>query len=342
MNDKENSPILQGNFTQAGALVVKAEAVILDVNAVDLQDTSVSVTAGRETGALEASIRTIGVLNPPLLARKREGEGYRVVCGMLRMKAVAACGATSFRAQVAAADTDEQVLVLASLADNVPHRVFNPVEHARAAALLAGTFPDHMALRVWNELLGMPRAYAVFDQYRKIAGAGETVHALMLQGSITVDTAFALVRMAHEDRACFCDLFSQLHFSARKQAEILEYCDDISRRDGITLHEVLERSGVLKALRCDMHGKDGQRAEQIRRSIKLLRFPRLAAKERSVHELIRSMKLPPTITFEPPPFFEGDTWRLNVRVTSDRDMRDAAARLAEIAEHPGLKKLLEE
>lgn len=318
-----------------------AEPVHVQCSEIDLQDFSLSVTAGRETAALEASLRAVGMINPPLFARKRKGEGYRVVCGMLRIKAARASGMTSFAARVAAADTDEQVLVLTSLADNASHRVFNPVEHARAAALLAETFPDDEALRLWNQLLGMPRARVVFDRYKKIAYAGETLHALLLKGAITVDTAFILIQMEDDDRAGLCDLFSRLHFSARAQAEILEYCDDICRRDGIAPGAVLEKAGVPELLGTATPTTRAAVAERVRKRITELRFPHRTDREHRVREALKKLRLPPTLRIEPPPYFEGDNWTLMLQVSSPYAVRDAAARLEDLASNPTFSELFQ-
>ena len=323
-------------------MCVNASLREVSLAAVDLADRSLAVTAGRDTRALERSIARCGLLNPLLLAPRQHGTGYRVVCGVLRAQALAALGRTTCTARVAGSDVPESLLLLVALSDNAAHRRCNAVEKARAAALLMAHYPESEAVRLCAELTGVPPTMTACRQYRDLAAADARLHELLLAEQVTIDTAFALCAMTHEDRACFMRLFSIARFSARKQDEIVEMCADISRRDAVPLRHALEHPDVRHCMEAPSAGNAAQTAEQVRRCLRLQRFPRLAQRERKVQETIRRLRMPAGITLEPPPYFEGGRWRCVVQVAAPGDVRAAAGELALLAGRAELAELLRE
>ena len=54
---------------------------------ISLRDLSFVATVGREFAALQSSIASCGLLQPPWLWRSRQGEPWVIVCGYLRLHA---------------------------------------------------------------------------------------------------------------------------------------------------------------------------------------------------------------------------------------------------------------
>lgn len=309
---------------------------------IDVTDRSLSVTAGRDTKTLEHSINLCGMLNPPLLAPRRQGTGCRVVCGVLRLRAFAALGFASCTARIAAGNAAEPELLLAALCDNAAHRRYNDVEKARAAALLAAHYPEDDAVRLCAELTGTPPKRTVFAQYRKLAHADERLHELLLNDRITFETAVALCGMEQEDRDCFARLFDVLHFSASKQLELIEMCRDIGRRDGVAVRHALLHQEVRRVVKSLPDGNTAQAAEQVRRCLRRQRFPRLVQRERMVGDMLKRLSLPAGIAIEPPPYFEGNRWRVIATATCAEEIWRASAVLARLAETPEFRALFQE
>jgi len=333
---------LQGDFILHAAASLCTTPERVSIENIDWQDQSLSITAGRDTKLLEASIARCGLVQPLILAPKRDGRGYRIVCGMLRVKALIACGIPECEARVVASSVSEEQLALAALYDNVPHRDFNAIEKARGAALLARVFPPAVALQLGTELLSLPATRDALRRYLELAQAEELIQNLVLQGAVSVEIACALMRMEAHDREHFISLFSRLHFSSSKQAEILDFCADISRRDNVAISWVLSTPPIAELLSNVQKQNAAQIAEQVRQHIRALRFPNLTASEQRFRELRNELRLPSTIMLEPPPFFEGTEVRLSFRVRSTDELRTLAHHVAALAEHPRMKAWFEE
>lgn len=313
----------------------------ISLDAVNLQDRSFVVTAGRDTKLLLESISRVGIINPPLLAGSPTGNKYRIICGFLRLQAIAELGIRTVTARVADRATDGGQLLLASLYDNLFHRQLNPIEKAGAVQRLAGFFPEEDVMRHYLPLLGLPPTAKALHQYLTLAGADAAVLEQLLQGRITERTAVELAGMPQDESGIFIDLFSRIHLSASKQAELIEYCADIMRRDDLGLRDVLRHADIITILEHESWDPV-QKGEQVRQWIKKRRFPRLIRREESFAAAQKKLHLPRNVQLAAPPFFEGETYRLHIEVKSSADLDAAAASLQGLAACPAMRELLEE
>jgi len=313
----------------------------ISLDAVNLLDRTFVVTAGRDTELLLESISRAGIINPPLLAASLEGNGYRIVCGSLRLLALAELGSRSISARIADPATDQKQLLLASLYDNLSHRQFNPIEKAGAVQRLAGFFSKEEVMQHYLPLLGLPPTGKALRQYLTLACADAAVLEHLLQGRITERTAAELSGMPQDDCQVFVVLFSQIHLSASKQAELIEYCTDIMRRDDMGLREVLGHADVIAILEHEAWDPV-RKGEQVRQWIKKKRFPRLTRREESFFAAQKRLHLPRNMQLAAPPFFEGDIYRLHIELKTPADLDAAAASLQGLAGSAAMRELLEE
>jgi ParB-like chromosome segregation protein Spo0J len=313
----------------------------ISLDAVNLLDRSFVVTAGRDARLLEQSIARIGIINSPLLAGTSPAGGFRVVCGFLRVQALAALGVKTFMARVADPAIGEEQLLLASLYDNLSHRQLNPVEQAGAVQRLSGFFPGEEVARRYLPLLGLPPNGRALHRCLALARADAAVLEQLLQGRITERIAAELAGMPQDDRRAFLELFSHVHLSASKQAELIEYCADITRRDGVGLRDVLQHAEVITIL--ENEARDPVRkGEQVRQWIKKKRFPRLNRREDKFAAAQKKLQLPRNMQLSPPPFFEGATYRLHIEINTPEDLGAAATALQGLARSGLMHGLLEE
>ncbi len=85
---------------------------------------------GRDSVAVEESIRKVGLINPVILKKSLDAnETYSVICGYQRIMACQKLGQVSIEAKVIDGLKDEEILLLV-LHDNLSSRGFNEIQKA--------------------------------------------------------------------------------------------------------------------------------------------------------------------------------------------------------------------
>jgi hypothetical protein len=130
----------------------------------------------------------------------------------------------------------------------------------------------------------------------------------------------------------------QLHLSAGKQAEMLECMEDLSRRDAMPLRDVAT-APALEQVCADERLNRVQKTLQVRRLLRLRRFPRLLAAEERTSTALKQLQFPPGIRIIPPPNFEGPVCKAEVVFTSPGELLDRSRQLQRAAGHQALKLL---
>ena len=136
-------------------------------------------------------------------------------------------------------------------------------------------------------------------------------------------------------------LLSQVHLSASKQDEILNCFIDIALRDGISYQEILNDAEMRRILKQDKLTRS-QKGDQMRSRLRKMRFPRLSQREDQFLEQKKKLHLPPGVQLLPPPFYEGQTFRLQIEFDDRSALADKAAYVMELVENNNFNDLLED
>jgi ParB-like chromosome segregation protein Spo0J len=319
---------------------MQATMKTVPLDAIQRQDKTYVITSGRSVGQLIESIRAIGIINPPHLVFSTTSGSYQIVCGFRRIEALAQLGYPQVQASVFEPPADERELLLFALQDNIGHRDFNPIEQAEAVSRLCRYFgPDEVA-RIYLPLLGLPATMRAVEESLALGKADGELKQAVAQGIIHPRTALRLAEMQPGDRNALFGLLTSANLSASKQSEIIEACEDLARREQIPIAAVVQDQAVRSVLR---HEKltSSQKGDQIRHWLRGRRFPRLASCEQRFARARRELRLPVNMQLQPPPFFEGTTYRLQITMEKRADIATAAHELQRLAASPALGQLLE-
>jgi hypothetical protein len=252
-----------------------------------------------------------------------------------------ACGWQEITACVIASGTCQRKLFLLGLYDNLAHRVFNSIEQAHAAAKLLSYFTEEEIIRDYLPLMGLHPSCKAFDHLRCLAALEPAMKDAVVNGTIPEAVAIKLADREDEDRKAFMDLISQVHLSVSKQEEILAYCNDIARRDGVSYREIFYDSTVRRILEQEKLPRS-QKGDQVRARLKKIRFPRLSQREEKYLQQSKKLHLPSGIQLVPPPFFEGQTFRLQIEFDDREALGDKAAYVMGLVKNNDFSDLLED
>ena len=77
---------------------------IIHLSSVDIEDHTFRITTEENIETLSCSIRNAGLINPPIVIRKKSG--YAVICGFRRIRSAVNLGWTNISARVIESGTD--------------------------------------------------------------------------------------------------------------------------------------------------------------------------------------------------------------------------------------------
>ncbi len=123
-------------------------------------------------------------------------------------------------------------------------------------------------------------------------------------GEISYGACLVIKTLVKNDRAALCGFLKTLRPGANRMKEIAENLLEISKRDDISVKSVLEKKEIKKIILSKTGRK--QKAEQVRKFIKTLRYPQFAEREQRINSKILSLKLPKNVKLKYPENFEGD------------------------------------
>ena len=311
---------------------------LVSMSSIDTGDDMCHFGLQIDADALVASIRDVGLINPPVL-REQKDSNYHIVCGFRRIEACRTLKWRKTRAKVLRGDySDLEVLKLA-IADNRSHRELNVVEQARAIERLSAYLPQKDRLEILSPMLGLPKSQKVFDRLQTFAGLPEAIQAGVLEDIVSFEAAVDLGVFPGDDALSFLGLFKQLKLSQNKQKEIITLVAEIAVRDGTQTGAVLQSKEIRRALD-DPDLNRNEKASKIRALLKRRRFPALVEAERKFARELRALKLDEHIHMTGPAHFEGGPITLRMTFKDEKAFSDRRRTLEKIAKNPALKRLL--
>jgi ParB-like chromosome segregation protein Spo0J len=310
-------------------------------SSIKFKDKTFIISTATNSDLLQRSIERVGLLNPPYLYFDSAKKYYQIVCGYRRIQACVACGWQEISACVIASGSSQGELFLLGLYDNLAHRVLNPIEQAHAAAKLLSYFTEETVIRDYLPLMGLHPTCKTLEHLRCLAALEPAMQDAVVNGTIPETVAITLADRGAADKKAFMELLSQVHLSVSKQEEILAHCNDIALRDGVSYREILYDAAMHRILEQEKLSRS-QKGDQVRARLRKIRFPRLAHREEIFIQQRKKLHLPSGVQLMPPPFFEGQTFRLQIEFDDREVLADKAAHVMDLVKNNDFSDLLED
>jgi ParB/RepB/Spo0J family partition protein len=312
---------------------------VVPISAIDTTDHACDLSLGADPNPLVASIKAVGLINPPVLSVKNNGT-YRIVCGFRRVEACSSLGWPEINGRVLVGDLSELDLLKLAILDNRSHRPLNIVEQGRAIQKLRAHIPVKNRLEVLASLLGFPPNRKVFQKISVLGRLPEMVQAGILDETISFEAGADLSCLSREEALAFFDVLEGLKLSQNKQREIIRLVREIAAREDLQALQVLQGEDI-RAIVDSPESNRNEKGSMFRAYLKRRRFPTLVeAEERFLKEL-KALKLNEDVHITPPPYFEGGSYTLRMTFKNLEDFHRGRQALNAMAKNPTLKRLLE-
>jgi ParB-like chromosome segregation protein Spo0J len=310
----------------------------VSIQKVDLKDETFMISYGFDLHELKESIAKVGLIHPPII-QKVSSEQYRIVCGFKRISVLDTLGCRQFTAALLPEEVTEKDTFLLSLHENLTQRGLNPVETALVINKLKRYFAMPEITEEFLPLLKLGKSSSLLTMYESILGLEEEIKMGMAKGEMNKETVPMLLKFSSKERMVLFQFITRLKLSRSKQVEVLENISVIRERDGVDADKILDSEEVEEILSDQRTGLIAQ-GDQIRDYIKRLRYPRLTKAEEVFREKKEKMKLK-GIELIPPPYFEGEEFRINYSFNSVREFKKRLEMLQSIADEDEFKEIIE-
>jgi ParB family chromosome partitioning protein len=314
------------------------EDKIISMSEIDIEDDTCRLGVFSDLDALVASVRAVGLINPPVL-RQREDLRYHIVCGFRRVMVCKALGWHEIEVRVMKGTPTELDALKLAITDNRSHRQLNLVEQALGIKKLSSRLPKGNRLKMLSSWLGLPENQKVFQKLEALSRLSRTIQASVTDGIVSFEAAVDLSGFSDEDALSFLELFRMLKLSQNKQREVIRFVQEIAIREELGPGEVLQAEEIGTILDRPNLNRN-EKASQVRTYLKRRRFPALVKTEERFSKELKALKLDEHIRITAPPYFEGGLHALRMTFKSVKDFDERRKTLDAIAKNPALRRLL--
>lgn len=284
------------------------------------------------------SIRKVGLINPPLVARNQQGT-FEIVSGYRRILALKALGeGESFCLDLTSTLASPMERFLTGLYENLSTRKFNEIEKAMILHRLQDYVSKEEIVGSFMPLLCLPSHEGTLKFYLNLLGLEENIQKAVAREEISMSTVKALIEMGNGDRQCVFRWVSTLGFNFNQGTKLIELIKDISMREKKGVHEMLSEAPFVEIAenpRLNMP----QKAKAVLETLRTRRFPRLKKAQQAVLKKVSAIPLPPDTSVHYDPNLEDPYYHLDIRFKHGKDLMKAIRRLHALHEVEAIPEL---
>jgi ParB/RepB/Spo0J family partition protein len=275
---------------------------------------------------LVASIREIGLLNPPLVTR-RNGR-FILVSGWKRVMACLNLSLSPIPVLVVEGKGELETFLIAFY-ENLATGEFSLVEKAEIMARLKKFSEDEKKIvRHYLPLLDIPPTLSHLDSYLAFSQFEPELKKFIHEKNLPFSLAELFLEFSTPERKRLLPLV--LPLSQNKMTEFLESLKEISRRDELPVQKILaskEAKDILGSRRLSSL----QKADRVRLVLRKKRYPTLSSWEESFDSLRKKLRWPGEITLSPTPYFEERRLSVAFNFENQEEFKASLLKLEELA-----------
>ncbi len=327
----------------------------ISLSRINSDDRRFRITSESSPARLIPSVRTAGLMQPPLLLKNPADESFTVVCGFRRIAACRELGWPNIVARILDPGTPESECVKFAITDNSFQRPLNLIEMSRAFCLLSRVFSDAQEMGKEAAALGLPENPAMIRKIQGLCLLPDPIQAGILSDTIPLPVALELGRLDPDTACTFAELFELLKPSLNKQREIITLMEEIAAREDRSVSDIFEEKHFReilsnkekvversrnKVVERSRNTDRNQKLREIRIYLRQRRFPAISRAEQTFEQLMKELGLGNTAKLIPPANFEGTVYTLNLSFRNPEELKAHQIMLDSLIRNPSLKKIL--
>ncbi|MBI9076489.1 MAG: ParB-like nuclease domain-containing protein [Desulfatibacillum sp.] len=313
----------------------------ISLDSIDSRDLDFQVSSEKDDSALKRSVESLGLINPPLVQEKGGGM-HRIISGFRRVAVCRSLDMRRIQAMIVDPLTPHQECAMLAVAENAGQRELGLLEMSRALALIGPGIPWQDRVSMIMDALFLDEApnQRYMEQVESLCSMAPEIQAGVEDATIAFPVALKLQAMAPGEALAFAEVFRRLGLSLGKQREILTLVKEIAARDDLSCKDVLE-SAEISAFLEDKDRDLNLKSREVREFLKQRRFPHITKAQEAFETEVQGLNLPKGVRLEPPAHFEGQVYELKFSFKNVNDLIKNHNVIIEVAEKPGLRKILD-
>lgn len=314
----------------------------IGIDAIDSMDDTFSMTFYPNLEALRRSINHVGLLQPITVRQKSRGSGYQVISGFKRLTACEQLGLREVEVfSFAKSELNDLEGFHMGLYENLAIRSLNLIEKSMVMEKLISRFglSKEVIARDYMPMLGLQPSRRILEKMSQLVRLGPEIKRYIVAEGVSLENALCILEFPPEDQAEIAGLVSELKLGEHKLKEVLSFLREISLRDGLTVRDMVR--GEIGAFASDMALSKVQKTHRVRRRLREMRYPQLTQLEEDFRGKLKGLGLSPGISLHPPPYFEGDTFRLEFGFRNAGEFRAILSKLMEASGRRELGEMID-
>jgi hypothetical protein len=297
----------------------------VEISDIDLNPGPFCMSFNFSLEQLKNSIERFGVLNAPYVMKGSESQ-YTVVTGYRRLLALRELGWRELLCHVLPANFPPLEALLLNLYDNIVHREMNEIEKAMVLERLNRYVKREVLMKEFMPVLGIPANRQNLDILLQVPKLEEQIRMSIATQRIPLRVAGLIMTLDSGDRLKVNELFTALKLSFNQQWEVTQWIVEIASREGRPPKEVLEDDALTEVMN-NSKMSTPIKSKTIIKILRKRRFPSLVKAESAFKKGVSRFSLPQGVKIIPPPFFEGEKYRLEIGFSQGEELKEKVERL---------------
>ena len=308
------------------------------LKSIDLDDRLTCFSFGVPSDSLQKSIEEVGIIHPITLIPI--GERFRIVCGHHRAKVSSSLLVKEIPARILDSAINDESLLVMNLSENQCHRHYSDIEKGLILSKLSEV--DVSANRIiekYMPLVNLEQSKKLLDDYLSICQLTIEIKMLLHEMNIPLRIFSVFFDWDIESIIAAEKFFSVLRPGANKWRDLLEWIDEISKRDEITPCKVFKLPELQSALNHNDLAPN-LRYERIRQILYSSRYPILNDMRIRLARALDSLKLDDKTKVHVQDSFESDEIRIEMKFRTRDEFVNQLEKLVRASDSEALDELI--
>jgi len=310
----------------------------VSIENISQDDQLTSFSLGTIVDSLQQSIEEIGIIHPITLS-PTEGR-YRIVCGQRRVKISSLLKIKEIPAKILDSKIDDQSMLMLNLLENQAHRHYSDIEKGLILSKLSKVkIPETRILEKYMPMIGLERSKKLLDDYLNISSLTPGLQNLLHEMNIPLRILSVFFYWDVESTRAAEKFFSLLRPGMNKWRDILEWVDEISKRDEIIPFDLFNLSELQSVLNQNDLAPNVQ-YDRIRQILHRRRYPMLSDLKVRLAKALDGMKLGDKTRVHVQESFESDEIRIEMKFRNREQFVSQLEKLVRASDSEALDELI--
>ena len=308
------------------------------LKSIDLDDRLTYFSFGTPSNSLQKSIEEVGIIHPITLIPV--GDRFRIVCGHHRAKASSSLIVNKIPARILDSKIDDESLLMMNLSENHDHCHYSDIEKGLILSKLSEVgVSANRIIEMYMPLVNLDQSKKLLDDYLSISRLNIEIQTLLHEMNIPLRIFSVFFDWDIESIRSAEKIFSILRPGANKWRDLLEWVDEISKRDKITPCKVFKLPELQSALNQNDLASN-LRYEKIRQILYSCRYPILNDMRIRLARALDSLKLDDKTKVHVQDSFESDEIRIEVKFRTREEFVNQLEKLVRASDSESLDELI--